>query len=339
MKESSVQSPSPAGTIDFCAMAMAEAKRRLSDLHDRAAVRIDGPIHRTSNSEIFHARIDTTPPLHAAVKHCRLPHTRTPDPAGASQQFHALERVHSALANGNPRFAVSAPLFLDRELATFAMSWIDDESVSRKMRRPTAFYNAADWFADIGAWLGTFHKAGPIRTEGLVLDERLTVIDDLCASALPHASFARALQLLQETAAPLQNSETEVSWVHGDCKTDNFIIGKDRIFGMDMSIIHENSVEFDIAQFLNNLQLMLASPMYAYLLGLRPQLETAFWSGYRSTGPTVSQAYLKWSRLLFAASFWHTRLRGQAPTMRNRILNSVFRKLTERLTRELAAPQ
>ena len=339
MQKISVKTSSQSSNDDFCAIAMAQAGLRLSDLHDHAVVCIDGPIHRTSNSEIFHALVATTPLLHAAIKHCRVPYTMTPDSVGASEQFHALEQVYRALAKGDPHFAVAAPLCLDRELATFVMSWIDGESVSKKMRRPTTFLNGTEWFSDIGAWLGTFHKAGPIRTQALRLDERLAVIDDLYASALPHASFARALQLLQETAAPLQNSATEVSWVHGDCKTDNFIIGEGRVYGIDMSIIHENSVEFDIAQFLNNLNLMLSGPRYVYLLSLRSKLEKAFWSGYRSTGPAVSQAYLRWTRLLFATSFWHTMLREKSPTIRNRLLNGIFRKLTERLTRELALTQ
>ena len=327
------------GSKDSSECFIERIRSRLYSLHGGAQVQISGPVHVRDNSAIFHARIHATTPWEAAVKHCLLPKTNTPDQIAANQQFEALGRVHRALAKGDSRFAVPAPLYLDHELATFAMGWVDGESVSRKLRHPAVFFKGADWFKDIGAWLGAFHRAGPIRRRPLKLDERLAVVDDLRASTLPHAAFSLALELLQETATPLQNIDTQVSWLHGDCKTDNFILFNNRIFGIDISLIHENSVELDLAQFLNNLSLMLSSPQYLPISRLRPQLEKAFWQGYQSTGPSVSLIYLDWIKLLFAVTFWHTMLHKRKMTVRLWVLNRIFSGLVERLCSNLELSQ
>lgn len=323
------------GSKDRIGSAIEQMRIRLSDRYGGARVQIEGPTHVRDYSAVFRAQIDTPVPFAAAVKRCVLPKTNTPDQAAAIEQFEALERVHCAFANGDPRFAVPAPLYFDHELATIAMGWVDGESVSEKLRQPAALFKGTGWLTDIGAWLGAFHHAGPVRAEPVKLDELLAVVDDLCASALPHTTFSRALQLLRNTASPLQNIDMQVSWLHGDCKTDNFILFDNRVFGIDISLVHENPVEYDLAQFLNNLNLLLSSPKYLLIAGLRPQLEKAFWKGYQSTGPTVSRAYLNWLRLLLATSFWHTMLRGGNLTIRLWMLNRMFVRLVERLCNNL----
>lgn len=312
--------------------AIEQARKVISDHFSGVEVQLSGPISERDNSKVFYAVIDTAKRLEAAVKLCLVPQTQIPDESSAREQYVALERVNSALANGNPRYRVPTPLYLAADLAVFVMSWVEGESLTNKLRQSATFNDGTRWFEGIGAWLGNFHKAGPIRRQLIDLDERLKVIEDLCASPLPSESFKRALTILQKAAPTLKGIEVEVSWLHGDCKTDNFFLSGQNIYGIDISLSYENPVEYDLAQFLNNLSLQLTGPKYLYLQGIQSNLEEAFWRGYRDTGPSVSLAYLNWLRLSFSLSFWHTMLRNRKWSIRTWILNRMFTRLADRLT-------
>lgn len=316
--------------------AIEQLRKSLSDHFDGVGVALEGPISVRDNSEVFHATIETAVPLEAAIKRCRLPQTKMPDEAAAEEQFVALQRVHAAFAKRDRRYRVPTPLYLAPALGTLAMSWIDGESLTRKMRHPAVYLEGPRWFEAIGAWLGNFHQAGPARRRRVDLGQQLRVAEELRASPLPDRSFAKALLTVQKTAPLLANVEVEASWLHGDCKTDNFILCGQDIYGIDISLSHENPVEYDLAQFLNNLDLILASPQHLHLLGMQSKLEKAFWRGYRSTGPSVSHAYLDWLRLIFSLSFWHSTLTEQKRNLRSWMLNRMFAKLVERLSGKIA---
>jgi hypothetical protein len=50
------------------------------------------------------------------------------------------------------------------------------------------------------------------------------------------------------------------SWVHGDMKSDNVLVDGDKAFGLDLHLIHENTVAYDLAPFLNHLGLLRWTP-------------------------------------------------------------------------------
>ena len=127
----------------------------------------------------------------------------------------------------------------------------------------------------------------------------------------------------------------EVTWLHGDCKADNFILTGQGIYGIDISLCDENPVEYDLAMFLNNLGLLLSGPQYIHVRAMQSRFEQAFWQGYRLLGPPVSQVYLDWTRLNFLLSQWHTMLNGQRPRINTWILNCMFSNLTTRLSRRV----
>ena len=179
--------------------AIEQARKVISDHFSGVEVQLSGPISERDNSKVFYAVIDTAKRLEAAVKLCLVPQTQIPDESSAREQYVALERVNSALANGNPRYRVPTPLYLAADLAVFVMSWVEGESLTNKLRQSATFNDGTRWFEGIGAWLGNFHKAGPIRRQLIDLDERLKVIEDLCASPLPSESFKRALNGKEKT--------------------------------------------------------------------------------------------------------------------------------------------
>jgi tRNA A-37 threonylcarbamoyl transferase component Bud32 len=317
--------------------AIGLAREDLSRHFGGVAVQVDGPISVRDNSEIFHAVIETGTPLEAAIKYCLIPHTTVPDDSAATEQFVALELVHNAFASRDGRFRVPTPLHLAPATASYAMGWVDGESLTRKLQRPAVFMEGPDWFEAVGAWLGNFHSAGPCRRQFVCLDERLSALEDLRLFPVPDPSFARAIQTLQKTAPQLKGIEVEASWLHGDCKTDNFFLSGENVYGIDISLRYENPVEYDLAQFLNNLDLLLGSPQYPHLSLLRSRLEKAFWRGYRSTGPAVSHTCLDWLRLNFLLSLWRGRLEGRRRSIRKWLLNRMFGKLAARLSGKLAS--
>lgn len=299
---------------------------------------MDAPLSVRDNSEVFRAVIDAVIPIEVAVKRCFIPQTTNPDESAAKEQFLALERVNRALENGNRLFRVPTPICLAQEQAAYAMSWVEGRSLTNKLRRPSVYSSGTRWLEDVGAWMGTFHKAGPVRSQLVNLDDRLAVIEELCLSSLPDKSFGNAITVLKKTSPALGNVEAEVSWLHGDCKTDNFILDGKAVYGIDISLNYANPVEYDLAQFLNNLDLLLSSPQNLHLAGMQAKLEKAFWLGYQSTGPTVSHTYLDWLRVNFLVSFWHNMLQGRKSTIRTWILNRMFKRLVDRLTAKLKYP-
>jgi tRNA A-37 threonylcarbamoyl transferase component Bud32 len=316
--------------------AIAAIRRALSDRYAGALVSLDGPISVRDNSEIFHAAIEVSEPIEAAVKHCLIPRSGTPDTSSAREQFVALERVASALAAANQRYRVPTPLCLIEDLATFAMSWLDGESLTQRMRRPATITCGARWLEGVGAWLGLFHNAGPCRRQRVDITERLAALEEISATPLRAKSFGKGIVLLRQTATPLKNLETYTSWLHGDCKADNFFLKGENIYGIDLSLIHENCVEYDLAQFLNNFDLLLLNPRYLAARTIRSKLENSFRRGYQRTGPTVSNAYLNWLRLSFALPYWHGTVHGRMRTPHSLLLNWMFANLTSRLSARIA---
>lgn len=322
-------------------------EKALSNHFNGMAIELDRPISVRANSEVFHAMIGSIAPLEVAVKRCYVAMTKTPDVSGAREQFAALERLNQAFADKNIRYGVPTPLCLMPVLATFVMSWVQGESLTKKLHRPSVFMDGPAWFEGVGAWLGYFHQQGPLRRQTVNLEDRLLVVDELCASPIPGPSFTNALQMLRRSAASLEGTEAEVTWLHGDCKTDNFFLSGQHIYGIDISLRHENPVEYDLAQFWNNLDLLLSNPKYLHLVGMhfhlvgnmRSRFEKAFWRGYLNTGPTVSHPYMNWLRLNFLLSFWHETLLRPRPRLRTWLLNRMFTKLAVKLTQKIGAIQ
>lgn len=318
--------------------SIGQVRQGLSSHFGGVDVRMGRPISVRHNSEIFCASISTPSPLHAAVKRCFIPKTRTPDPSSATAQYLALERVNSALEERNRRYRVPAPLCLMTELATFAMSWVDGESLTRKLHSAAIFTDGPKWFLDIGAWLGNFHMAGPVGRTVVRLDDRIDILDELRRDHPDNTVFADAFRLLQRTASTVAGTEASTSWLHGDCKTDNFFLSGENVYGIDISLSYESAIEYDLAQFLNNLELILSAPQYLHLRWARSCLEKAFWRGYRQTGPSVSDTYLNWVRLDFALTLWDKQLTGRRRSIRSWMIDRMFSKLIARLSGNLVSP-
>lgn len=297
-------------------------------------IRVDlgNPISVRDNSEIFRVEVRSTIATEIAIKICLIPKTTTPDSVAAKEQFSALKRVHGAMAGRILNYRVPEPLFFIPEQASFAMSWIHGKSLTKKMHTFDVLCNGNRWFEEVGAWLGAFHLAGKNYREKISLDERLAALEVAYSCPLDDKLFLEALDVLKRTAPTVIGDEVVFSWLHGDCKTDNFILDGPIVYGIDISLRYENPVEYDLAQFLNNLEVSLSSPNFMHLSMTRDHLEAAFLEGYHRTGPEISFRYLDWLRLNFATASWYWMLKNKRFSIRNWILNRVFRSTVRKLS-------
>jgi hypothetical protein len=300
-----------------------------------AVADLDSPISVRANSEIFRTLIRAPVPLEVALKICVIPGTKTPDSSIAKVQYHALTKVSGQMLKGDARYRVPTPLWLNDDLGTFAMTWADGDSLTRKLTSHAVFVHGAAWFENVGAWLGNFHKAGPLRREAVNLSDRLALVDEITGS-VASATFSNAIRALRTTAPMVKDLAVEASWLHGDCKIDNFILGSQNVYGIDIALAHDNAIEYDLAQFLNNLDLLLSSTRYAYLWGSRLKFEAAFLKGYSRAGGNFSMPYLNWLRLNFLLSFWHNEAEARKGILRAVLVDWMFSNAARRLSRKVS---
>ena len=291
------------------------------------AVTLEGPVSIRDYSQIYRAHVHTSPATYLAVKRCLVPRTTTPDTATALDQYAALARVGQAMRRYSPRYFVPEPIFVSPEMATLAMSWVGGKPLTNMLRHPAVLTRGAAWFSDVGTWLGYFHAAGPARVSLFDCEARKQNLSELQASPLPNATFMPAVWIATNHLQKLSGLKVHASWLHGDCKTDNFMIDGKSIYAIDVSLKHENAVEYDLAQFLNHLDLNLLSPQSILQRGFRSAFARAFLRGYEASGLQISRECLEWTRLWAALALWRSTLLGRATTGKTWILDHVFSSL------------
>lgn len=295
-----------------------------------ANVQLQGPVSVRDLSQVFRAHIAAPVSMVAAVKFCLAPDSGLPDPQAARAQFDGLARVHLALDGKCNHLRVPVPLHIFPDLAGYAMSWVDGESLTKKMRQLNFVTRCPGWFEDAGHWLGNFHLAGPMRMQPLDLSERLADIDRYKKLTPPDGTFDTVATMLAQSAAALEGVEGPVSWLHGDCKTDNYMMSGGDVYGIDFSLAHENPVEYDIAQFLNSLELMLLNPRYLHLRGFRANLEERFILGYKKCGLPLSEPFLNWLRLFFGIWTWRNLKQNHKRSLRMWLMGRMCAKMVAR---------
>lgn len=315
-----------------------------SRLRESLTSRYQAPVHLAaisvrSNSTVFMARIGTDPEVRLAVKCCHVPGTSEPNGRIATEQFNAFEKLGNAFGASTPEFRVPAVVFFDLPLAAIGMRWIDGESLTQRLTSLLAVRRIASSMEKAGAWLGHFHRVGPLRDGHFNYGERHDYVTRMAAQPLAQAVFSRAARLLVDSRNLVEAQPVRYSWLHGDCKSDNIFFADAATFGIDISVAHENCIEHDLAQFLNHLELLLLRPAHLHLAAFRQPIEAAFWKGYRSTGPEVSVACLPWVRLWALLGLWQSTVEGRASRVSSWAINRMFSRVCARLAAELARAQ
>ena len=308
---------------------------QLARLPGWSGAQLDGPISVRDNSRVYRARQPGASGLTAALKVCLSGGGGAADPVEARQQFEALTRVHVAFDVAPDGLAVPAPLFLIPELAAYGMSWVDGESLTDWLRRCRDPLALVDAHRRVGQWLGAFHRLGPLRTGSANLDSKLTHLAHMRLHPLPHPTFAKALDALDSSAAQMSRMALQISWLHGDCKTDNFMLSTRLSVAIDFGLKFENAVEHDLAQFLNGHDLLMLDLRWRRVLPIAGTLQQGFLRGYADAGPSVNDGFLQWMRLCSALSAWQsTVVERHAPWPQRWIMGRLLGTLVARLMRQ-----
>lgn len=311
---------------------VAELTREIAQETGCPCVRLEGPISVRDNSVVYRARMGGGVRPDAAVKCCRQPDTGGCDAVLARRQFDALGRVDAAFRQRDHRFRAPAPLFFSARFGAYGMAWIDGESLTARMAREGGLESLAPAFERVGAWMAAFHCAGRAQAGTPDIAGKIAHLAAMQRQPVAHPLFQRSLRLLADCRAVEATMLLQISWLHGDCKTDNFLLARDATYGIDIGLAHQNAIEHDLAQFLNNVDLLALRWRFRHLRADATALNDAFMRGYRANGPAVSQSFLHWVRLWSALTFWHTSIAERRPAWPARwLLNRMFSTLVRGL--------
>lgn len=292
------------------------------------AARVEQKISVRDNSVIYLAHLSAGQTNRAAIKCCLLPGTRSFDRATARQQFDALTRVYVALQGNNGSGQVPTPLFLIEDLGAYAMSWVDGDSLTGHLRIWHDSEVVISSIEQAGRWLARFHRSGPLRTAAANLGNKIQHITDMRRQPVLNPIFEDALNTVAANVSRFAELPVAISWLHGDCKPDNFMLSAGGLIGIDISLGYENAIEYDLASFLNGLDLMLLDIRWRRAKTHTLRLKEAFILGYLAEGLNVSLALLSWLRLWSALTAWHAATVESMARWPNRwLLNRQFRVL------------
>lgn len=298
-------------------------------------------ISSRENSCVFLATTDTGSIDRVAIKCCYQPGTNLPDEETAARQYSALGVFHKSFQSAGRCFRVVEPIFFDRSLAAYGMSWVAGKSLTESVRHCYSPRRVVGYFELAGKWLGNFHALGPIRRAPPDLSAQIRHMEVMEREPLDHRCFHEGLLFLRSSSFALVSGVSSTSWLHGDCKTDNVMLSEEgMVFGIDIALAHENSVEMDLAMFLNDLDLRLQTPGFIHLAPMNADFRSAFLKGYGSLGPSIDLAFLQKRRLWSALTLWHASVVHMQPKrLKKFYLNWVFSKLVRRLVKDLSGSQ
>lgn len=287
------------------------------------------PVAVRNNSQVFYAEC-TAFPSPMLVKLCLVPHTDLPDPDTALRQYEALLRVSRAMGEG-AELSVPRPYLVCEETGMLAAEWISGTSMTHLL---LAFgineARAQELMERAGRWLGRFHACHELPPARLDVDDKLNFIDELNATrAVSDRLFLRALNRLRDSASAAASIMGARSWVHGDFKTDNLILSGSRTIGIDIHLRNENAVIYDLASFLNHLELCLYHPRGWRLFRSRQLLHDTFLAGYLGGSHDPGAMSLAWVQLYMLLGPWSTA--SAHGSWRSRFAEICYRGVASRL--------
>ena len=211
------------------------------------AKRLNSKVHRASDGI-----------RDVAIKECLLP-SGEPDAASATGEFAALARFAEACPT--ERASAPRPLAVSVPFGTYAMGWIAGRSATTLLLSATDDATAAALGTAAGNWLRRFHEAHPLPPRGSDFVAKASYVSSLRTPGGASPSLVdRAAAALERTARAAASIELPASWIHGDMKSDNVLVDGDRVAGIDLHLVDENTVVYDLAPFVNHLHLLAASP-------------------------------------------------------------------------------
>lgn len=196
------------------------------------------------------------------VKVCLDGTTGQPDPTTAKLEYSSMQMLAlQARSAGEMRLCPDA-IGLVEAHGTIAMTWEPGtELTGLLLSRGTNARDALELGKMAGNWLKLFHRLGNRPETSNDLPEKIPLIQNLLA-ALPHRHhlMTACFRKLEATAPRAGMIPLPVSWALGDFKSDNLLVNGRRAVGIDILIHEENSVIYNVAQFLVHLNLLCWTP-------------------------------------------------------------------------------
>lgn len=300
--------------------------------------RVRGLVHKRANSRIYRGEgADNSAPI--AIKVCLVPETSTPNREEAALQFTALNRVADCLEQ-QPHCGIPAPLGALTDRGIVVTEWVDGPSLTDfilSCNSPVS--SIKESIRHAGVWLRCLHQCRRLGSKPLDVATILSQLDDISREAGSHfeadTTVRQAISLLQESASSVAAHEMERSWLHGDFKSDNLLLAKTGIVGIDVGLLYEDSVLHDVARFVNHLELIFSRPKGLRLLWRRTSLIDAFAHGYDGGGTGIAPQAQLWARLNGIIRLWAYQKCMASSSVRNIYLNQCYRRITRRLTAQL----
>jgi len=216
---------------------------------------LEGMVARRDNSRVFRARNSGQV---IAIKECFRPKTLIPDPATAEAEYKALDSVARMTLLASRSAIAPLPLILRREHGVYAMTWIGGRPATDLLLSDGTLPAQAEALgAGAGAWLRHLHAMHPLPPRPGDYPTKLEFVNRLAEAAGDDMSLVRrAASILLERASTAAAIALPASWIHGDMKSDNLLVDDNRVMGLDLQLVDENTVAYDLAPFLNHLHLL-----------------------------------------------------------------------------------
>lgn len=161
-------------------------------------------------------------------------------------------------------------------------------------------------FHSAGALLRSLHDRCPDGYQVRKLDVRLKLAyleETYGRILLRNSKTKRAFTRLRESADAVGLPPLRVSWTHGDFKPENVLYDGRRIILLDTKLDIRGAVVYDLASFLNHVQIAACNPRSGSLRNNNRLVEAAFLSGYGALG-AAEIAALHWARLYFMLCYF-----------------------------------
>jgi Phosphotransferase enzyme family len=317
------------------AIGARQVKELLSSYADCS---VKGPLLENRQSRIFYAECADFPSA-LAVKLFLDPATARPDTTTAAQQFRALQRVHEKLGKDSA-LSVPEPYFLMAESGLVGIEWVAGKSMTQLLFSWRCSANQAiELVSRAARWLRQFHCAHALPARRLDVEDKLVAVSEMDAFANARDPvFRRSVAVLGATAAAAGAEPLPTSWIHGDFKSDNLLVAGPRTLAIDVHVKHENVVLYDVAPFVNHLELGCYHPQGWRLALYRDNVSRNFVDHYFESPITGGILLpLLWVRLYLLLAGWCALAPLGASGLRQQWLWRSFRRVTATVLAKLEA--
>lgn len=296
---------------------------------------VRGPVLRQHNSRIYYAECENYPyPL--MIKQCLEPNTLVCDARSAQTQFNALRQAQ-AITGRERRYGVPAPVAMFEDVGVLVTEWVPGNGMTQLLTQWfVSRHYRRELVEEAAEWLLRFHRASVAQPLELAARELLPRLSADPSPVLTDGICRRAIAVLEQSCDSVNATRVDGGYQHGDFKSDNLLVSKDRIVAIDMHLEHKNAVLFDVATFLNHLDLLCLHPKAIHLWHARTDLVHAFVTRY--FGGVLHGEYeraLAWVRLFVLLGAWIDLPTENRRALSYRYMNFCYRHVARRLMHEL----